>query len=202
MSRHLTVMVLLLASAFVDRTFHARAAGAINRPPILQAQLTSPQFSQRFIVLSRLHPAFLSGDFDGDGKADYAVMVQNREDRKSGIAIYHPATGHLVVLGAGREFGNGGDDFSWIDRWTVYPKSKVARGLGQKNPPALKGQAVWVEKKRRRERIDLLDRENLCLVSAGRLAPLFSDEKTSVRLAVLARRVSDNCRRSFACYAL
>jgi hypothetical protein len=64
-------------------------------------------------------PATLSGDFDGDGKADIAVLVEEVSTHKGGVVIIHGGTRRPLVAGAGVEFGNGGDDFAWMDHWAV-----------------------------------------------------------------------------------
>ena len=37
---------------------------------------------------------------------------------KTGIIIMHSQTNDYYILVAGTEFGNGGDDFNWIDKWS------------------------------------------------------------------------------------
>lgn len=50
----------------------------------------------------------------------------------------------LVVLGAGTGFGNAGDDFFWMDAWSVMKKGKVQRGAGEKSNLKLRGDALSV----------------------------------------------------------
>ena len=65
-----------------------------------------------------LNPFYQRGDFDGDGKPDLAILVRDKATGKIGILMLH-RVGKPVLLGAGRPFGNGGDDFAWIDQWSV-----------------------------------------------------------------------------------
>ncbi|RAK65144.1 hypothetical protein [Hymenobacter edaphi] len=71
-----------------------------------------------------LQPATQQADFDGDGKTDVAVLVVDRQQRR-GIVVLHQGPTAPVVLGAGRRFGNGGDNFDWLTEWKVY-KSATA----------------------------------------------------------------------------
>jgi hypothetical protein len=48
-----------------------------------------------------------------------------------------------VLLGAGRPFGNGGDDFAWIDQWSVGDDSSNPRS-GVRRPASLA--TLWVAK--------------------------------------------------------
>ena len=78
----------------------------------------------------------LRADFDGDGKTDAATLVRETAGlKRRGVALAM-GNGRQFVLGAGTAFGNGGDDFTWLDAWHVLPKQEVkqlykdARGDG------------------------------------------------------------------------
>ena len=103
--------------------------------------------SRRRVALSSwLRPHSLEGDFNGDGRSDLAVLVSGAEHRKGGILIVFRDQSKVVLVGAGVPFGNGGDDFSWMDAWSVYPKGRVDEGAGGGAAPALRGDALLVEK--------------------------------------------------------
>jgi hypothetical protein len=95
---------------------------------------------------SVLNPLFLTGDFNGDGKVDVAVLVKQRAAGKLGIAIFHGATHKVAFLGAGTPIGNGGDDFAWMDSWQVYSKARAAHAEGETGTPRLRGDAVLLSK--------------------------------------------------------
>jgi hypothetical protein len=91
-----------------------------------------------------VNPFYQRGDFDGDGRADLAILVRAKATGKIGILMLHRA-GKPELLGAGRPFGNGGDDFAWIDQWSVDDGGSSARRRGSSTAgePA---DALWVAK--------------------------------------------------------
>jgi len=93
-----------------------------------------------------MNPSCLEGDFNGDGKMDLAVLVQERSSRKLGIAIVHGTTGKVTILGSGIGIGDGGDDFEWMHSWTVYSKARGDHTEGEIDVPPLRGDALLVEK--------------------------------------------------------
>ena len=95
------------------------APAAASLPPALVEALRADPALKDYALDPRLNPFYLRGDFDGDGKADTALLVRHKGSGKSGIAIVHGGATPVAVLGAGREFGNGGDEFSWQDAWYV-----------------------------------------------------------------------------------
>jgi hypothetical protein len=99
----------------------------------------------RFVVTRQVNPGTLFGDFDGDGRTDVAVLVRERSSSKVGIAIARQG-GEVAILGAGTDFGNGGDDFAWLDHWFTYTQDVVHPGADESAPPTLRGDALWVEK--------------------------------------------------------
>lgn len=92
---------------------------------------------------AKINPFLQRGDFDGDGRADYALFVRDKASGKYGVLFVHRG-GRVFVVGAGKEIGNGGDDFSWMDAWRVFDKGKVART--DDPPPILRGDALLVIK--------------------------------------------------------
>ena len=93
-----------------------------------------------------MNPAYLEGDFNGDGNMDVAVLVKERSSGKLGIAIVNGTTGKVTIVGAGIGIGNGGDDFQWMDSWQVYSKTRSAHANGESSIPHLRGDALLVEK--------------------------------------------------------
>ncbi len=76
---------------------------------------------------SSVMPVMWIADFDGDGKADIAWLVKHSTSRARGILIVHASGRAAQLCGAGVMFGNGGDNFDWMDTWRVVP-SRSGKG--------------------------------------------------------------------------
>jgi hypothetical protein len=97
-------------------------------------------------VSFHMEPFYLTGDFNGDGKVNVAVLVKQRATRKLGIAIVHSSTNKVTILGAERPIGNGGDDFAWMDKWQVYSKARGAHAAAEGGVLRLRRDALLVSK--------------------------------------------------------
>jgi hypothetical protein len=76
---------------------------------------------------STVMPVLWSADFDGDDKADVAWLVKRSTSRARGVLIVHASGRAAQLCGAGVMFGNGGDNFDWMDMWRVVP-SRSGKG--------------------------------------------------------------------------
>ena len=93
-------------------------------------------------VSRKVDPAYLRGDFDGDGRADYAVVMTR--GGAQGLVVCRGSGAGPVVLGAGTAFNEMKNlDFTG---WQVHGKSRrVARGFGVGRAPVLLGDALVLE---------------------------------------------------------
>jgi hypothetical protein len=119
---------------------------ASSLPPSLGDFLAAETVLEPYRLSAHINPYYLQGDFDGDSRTDTAVLVRQKATGKAGVLIVHGVTGLSFVLGAGQHFGNGGDDFSWMDAWRVYPRGPVGMGADETDPPLLRGDALMVIK--------------------------------------------------------
>lgn len=103
-------------------------------------------FASAYALSTRINPYFLHGDFNGDGKLDVAVLITKKGSGQQGIAIGHAGSSSLSIVGAGQAIGNGSNDFSWLDAWSIYVKQPVQPGATGKKPPTLRGDALLVQK--------------------------------------------------------
>jgi len=138
------VLVLLLSQLASAKRVAPRAIRDV--PDAVKKGLTNGLARKQYDLSFRIKPSYLEGDFNGDGKMDLAVLVNERATGKHGIAIVHGTTGRVIILGAGIGIGNGGDDFEWMDSWRVYSETRVAHASGDINVPRFRGDALLVEK--------------------------------------------------------
>jgi hypothetical protein len=83
------------------------------------------KLDQQFQLSTYLKPAFLTADFNGDGKADISALIISKKTKKKGIVVIHGGIDQYFIMGAGSNFGNGGKDFNWLKGWKLY-KDKIA----------------------------------------------------------------------------
>ena len=117
-----------------------------NIPEPVTKLFKSSGLERQYNFSFHLKPSHLSGDFDGDGKPDFAILVKQKSSGKAGIAVCHSSTNKVLFIGAGTEVGNGGDNFDWMDIWSVTPKATAAKRVGRAAAASLKGDALHVEK--------------------------------------------------------
>jgi len=98
------------------------------------------------ISMSMQSPPYITGDFDGDGVMDAAVLVERRTTGKLGVAVVHRGTRKVAVLAAGS--GSAGpDDLDGINQWDPYFKGTTPTIVNPYRPYAsLIGDALWIER--------------------------------------------------------
>ena len=116
------------------------AACAADRPSEIQACIEKA--GSGLTRSTKLNLQVLRGDFDGDGKPDFAVAV-NR-GREQGLLICRSAPASAILLGAGVAFNDMRNlDFS---AWRVHSRAqRIEHGFGQGRPPVLRGDALLLE---------------------------------------------------------
>ena len=96
-----------------------------NLPQWAFADLRDSGYLQGYRLYLGINPFFQAGLFDGDSLVDVAVQLLEVSSGKRGLAFVHRASHSIHVVGAGKAFGNGGDDFSWLWQWFVQDASTV-----------------------------------------------------------------------------
>ena len=98
-----------------------------EEPPAWAMKVLSERLSTRYELVQKLEPSFYVGDFNGDAKSDVALLIKEKTTAKVGIAIIDGGESKIKIVGAGKSFGNGGDDFSWMDVWSIRHTGKTDR---------------------------------------------------------------------------
>lgn len=118
---------------------------AWNLPSWAQNQWSKLAKEKSLDFSTRLNPFVWRADFDGDGLADFAVFVKSTKTGKEGIAILSRGAKASYLIGANLAFGNGGDDFSWMDMWSVEERGTVQPSYYEK-PVKLRADGLLVAK--------------------------------------------------------
>ena len=145
-TRFIWTAILLCGSVCVSQ---AQDVNLENVPDDVVMQFGTGSFAEIYSISGRINPFYLRGDFDGDGKSDYAILVLSKKDHLRGIAVWLSSKGKIFVLGAGHPFKfSHGDsvDFEFIETWQVHGKKPVESGVQAGPPPKLIGEALLVGK--------------------------------------------------------
>ena len=116
--------------------------GRLELPKIVETAL------KRFPDLGlscRLSPPVIRGDFDGDDRPDYAVLVTQQSSQKRGFLLVF-ADGRTVVAGAGRrvEYGAAACRDLNFDQWELHPRSQPVESGDDQKPLKLHADALLV----------------------------------------------------------
>lgn len=120
----LTSLTILLLTSII--------AHSQSLPDWFTAIYTKKGLDKEYVLISSIKPSFLEADFNADTYEDIAVLVVAKKTKKKGVLIIHQKTNTFVILGAGNRPSDGGDDFSWIDKWQLYKKRAAFESLFDK----------------------------------------------------------------------
>jgi len=96
-------------------------------------------------VSCRLKPELINGDFDGDGRPDYAILVTQKKSNKRGFLIVF-GNGTKALAGAGSPIMYGAIASSDLnfDQWELFDKSRPVESAQNQNILKLRGDALLV----------------------------------------------------------
>ncbi len=152
-------MKLLLLFLFVSINLNAQDLPKLfteNKgiPRWVKQEFVKRHMYRDYSVTFQMSPLYIRGDFNGDGRRDYAFLIQEKSSLKFGIAIFHTKAPQLMhiqtvfVLGAGKALPDLGDDIKWANFWRTYPKNEAS---GEEDRrvlvPVLRGDAIHIEKR-------------------------------------------------------
>jgi hypothetical protein len=138
-------LTLLFASAPVPAQVQSAQpkCDAVELPPPVRDAL---RHHPRLVLSCRINPPLIAGDFDGDGRSDYALLVTNQASRERGF-LFVFARGGTALAGAGRlvKYGAATHPDLNFDQWERYPKNRpVEAGVGETRQLKLLGDALLV----------------------------------------------------------
>lgn len=128
------LLLMLLATPSVAKELSFPEQESI--PSRVRTLFSEQKLDTQYAFSSHLNPFLLSGDFNGDGALDIAVLIEEKRSHKIGIAIVHPKPKTIAIIGAGKVFVND-DHLQWMDAWQVVPKEAT---------PSFKGDALLLIK--------------------------------------------------------
>lgn len=143
--------------AFMVSGANAQSFGPQDQLPSWAAKKWQTLASRESLTIStRINPFVWRGDFDGDGRQDLAILAKQTGSDKEGIVLLLKS-GKSYRLGTGKSFGNGGDDFSWIDLWYVEDRGTTQNSYYEK-PVRLTADGLIVAKEGSASALIYLDR--------------------------------------------
>jgi hypothetical protein len=138
-------MLFSIGSSFAAGPEDVDFVIAASLPPAVSEALRGNPKTANYKISTRINPYYVQGDFNGDGKVDTALLIEEKASGKAGIAFVLGKR-KIAIVGAGKATGNGGDSFDWMDAWYVYEQGKVQMGADENAPPTLKGDALLAMK--------------------------------------------------------
>lgn len=125
-------------------------------PKWVKQDFSARHMYRDYSITFQMSPSSIRGDFNGDGKKDYAFLIQEKTTLKFGFVIFHakqPQAIHTVVnvVAAGRTIADLGDNINWANFWRTYPRGEASGEVEKKVlVPVLKADAIHIEKKGKR----------------------------------------------------
>src|SRR5580700_3243871 len=90
-------VIAFILLALISSRCRAQDVEKENIPNEILEAVELGHFAQLYSVDGSLNPFYLRGDFDGDGKADYALRIKSKADNLSGIAIWLSSQRNFVI---------------------------------------------------------------------------------------------------------
>jgi hypothetical protein len=117
-----------------------------NTPGWITERFENSDLNNKYKLSSKINPFYLRGDFNGDGEQDIAILIEEIKTKKIGIGVFHSNSNKTNIIGAGNIVGHGGDNFEWMDMWSIYKKQPIEQGGAEGKPPTINSEALDVGK--------------------------------------------------------
>jgi hypothetical protein len=125
----LVTIWLLLCRMLVPEAGRASEQENPYVPPTIGDCARKPAIQGLVSITFDVNPFYLRGDFDGDGRSDYAVAVRGPKTKRNGV-LFCLANARAYLVGADQPlqppFSNMPDDNFVAPRWEVFSQSAVA----------------------------------------------------------------------------
>jgi hypothetical protein len=96
---------------------------------------------------TKVNPFFLGADLDGDGRLEVAVWITETRTKKRGLVIFHQSKTRPFILAAGTKWDDRGDDFLYLDKWSLIPRGEKLESPHEEGRKVLlKGDALVLAK--------------------------------------------------------
>jgi hypothetical protein len=126
--RELLVALVLTSASFAQLNYERPVDW--NLPASARTRLQAAHIFEKYRLSDRINPFYLRGDLDGDGTADYAIVLVENKSKKTEIAVCLSTKKGVEILGANgvsirvgsKSDGYDLEDFDWMDAWQVHRK--------------------------------------------------------------------------------
>ncbi|MBI5476473.1 MAG: hypothetical protein HY964_07020 [Ignavibacteriales bacterium] len=100
-----------------------------NIPRWARTEFKAHNLDRKYIITFKNYPHFYHGDFNCDNRKDYVLQITEKETGKSGLVFLFGKKTQTIsttysIIGAGNRIGKAGDDFKWVDKWTLQTDVK------------------------------------------------------------------------------
>ena len=118
----------------------------INLPGWACEDTYKRKLQQTYVPYTGINPFFISGDFDSNGRSDIAIWVTDRKKKKRGILFLMQGRTEYFVAGAGRDAQERGNDYTYVDAWSLISKGELLESTHEDGKVQLLGDAIVAEK--------------------------------------------------------
>ena len=129
----------LLVTVLILVTSHAKGEASVDEYNVPGEIERCVKSSPGVVISGEINPFYLSGDFDGDGKLDFAVQVSH--SKLKGVLICLSSRKLPLLVGAGSSLIWGSAAEWGFDAWSVVPKESTAVS----RPPKARHDAILLD---------------------------------------------------------
>ena len=132
MTKKLLYFLLLVTATGIAQQGQLFPSPLRKLPTWVRKEFFGRNFDQQYTITFARHPVYLKGDFNGDGRKDFAIQVQDNKTNKDGIMILHGKKQQTIsipvsIVGAGKILENASGDFQTMDMWELLKSYAVPR---------------------------------------------------------------------------